>query len=96
MTLTLPEIVAMGDALQAHVGKNDYVLVALGARGPNLDMPDGNILATVRVGNDEATSEAKYLNDAITMARGKILRAREEKAKKAAKEKADKKADIDA
>lgn len=84
MKLTLSEIVEMGDSLKAHLGGNDYVIVALGAQGPNIDMPVGNVLATVRMGNDEATSEAKYLADAVSMARGKIIRKREAEAKKRA------------
>jgi hypothetical protein len=68
--------------LQSSLGGNDYVIVNLGARGPNMDMPDGNMLATVRIGDDEATAEAKYLDDAVTLARGIILRKREAEAKK--------------
>ncbi len=63
----------------------DYLILSVGVRGPNTDMPAGNCLATVRMGDDEATSEALYLHDAIALARGKILRerkAREEKRKK--------------
>lgn len=48
----------------------------------NIDMPSGNVMATVRMGSDEATAEAKYLNDAVTLARGIILRKREADAKK--------------
>lgn len=70
------------DQLQASLGGNDYVIVNLGARGPNIDMPEGNVLATVRMGDDEATAEAKYLNDAVTLAREKIIRKRETEAKK--------------
>lgn len=68
--------------LQSSLGGNDYVIVNLGARGPNMDMPDGNMLATVRMGDDEATAEAKYLDDAVMLARGIILRKREAEAKK--------------
>lgn len=63
----------------------DYLIVAVGVRGPNLDCDEGNAVATVRMGNDEATSEALRLGDAISLARGKILRerkAREEQRKK--------------
>ena len=70
------------DQLKASLGGNDYVIVNLGARGPNMDMPEGNVLATVCMGDDEATAEAKYLNDAVTLARGIILRKREAEAKK--------------
>lgn len=65
---------------------DDYLIIAVGVRGPNYDCEDGNAVATVRMGNDEATSEALYLDDAIRLARGKILRERA--AKEAAREKA--------
>ena len=86
--MTLQDIIEMGNRLQEHIGKNDYVIVSLGAHGPNIDMAEGNVLATVRMGNDEATAEAKYLADAVTIARGLILRKREAEAKKKAAEKA--------
>jgi hypothetical protein len=54
----------------------DYLIIAVGVRGPNLDCDEGNAVATVRMGNDEATSEALHLRDAISLARGKILRER--------------------
>jgi hypothetical protein len=84
--MELSEIIVMGDRLKAHLGKNDYVIVALGARGPNVDMPQGNLLATVRMGDDEATAEAKYLADAVSLARGIIIRKREAAARKAKQE----------
>lgn len=62
---------------------DDYLIVSVGVRGPNNDCPEGNAVATVRMGGDTATSEALYLDDAISLARAKILRARE--AKKEAK-----------
>ena len=86
--MDLAEINEMGRKLYEHIGKNDYVIAALGVHGPNIDMPDGNVLATVRMGSDEQTCEAKYLPDAITMARGRIIRKREAAAEKLAKEKA--------
>lgn len=55
----------------------DYVVVAVGIHGPNIDCPAGNAVATVRMGHDEHTSEALYLPDAIALARGAILRKRE-------------------
>ena len=67
---------------------DDYVIVSIGRRGPNLDCEIGNAVATVRMGNDEATSEALYLDDAISLARAKIIRAR---AAKKAKEEKDRK-----
>lgn len=67
---------------------DDYVIISLGVRGPNLDCGNGNAVATVRMGDDEATSEALYLPDAISLARGKILRERaaREKRRQEAKE----------
>lgn len=80
--MTLTEIVEMGEKLKAHLAGNDYVIASLGARGPNIDMPDGNVLATVRMGDDEATAEARYLHDAVALARAAIIRKREADAKK--------------
>lgn len=82
MMINRAEIQDFADRLKASLGGNDYVIVSLGARGPNMDMPEGNVLATVRMGDDEATGEAKYLNDAVTLARGAIVRKREAEAKK--------------
>lgn len=64
----------------------DYLVIGVGVRGPNMDCEEGNAVATVRMGDDEATSEALYLRDAISLARGKILRER--KAREEAREKA--------
>ena len=66
----------------------DCIVVSVGARGPNMDMPEGNAIATVRMGDEEASAEAKYLTDAIALARAKIVRAREAKKAKGEKEKA--------
>lgn len=63
----------------------DYVIIGVGVRSPNHDCPDGNGVATVRMGNDEATSEALHIADAVALARGKILREREAAAKRKAK-----------
>jgi hypothetical protein len=60
----------------------DYLIVAVGVRGPNYDCPEGNAVATVEMGNDRATSEAVHLRDAIALAKGKIRREREAKIKK--------------
>ena len=68
--------------LREETGGDDYVILSVGARGPNLDT-DGNTIATVRSGNDEATAEAKYLIDAINLAKGKIERERAARSKKA-------------
>lgn len=67
---------------------DDYLIVSVGVRGPNLDCPDGNAVATVRMGSDEATSEALYLIDAISLARGKIIRERKGREEKRKKDKA--------
>ena len=80
--MTQDEINDFAAKLYDHIGHNDYVIAAIGVHGPNIDMPAGNVLATVRMGSDEATAEAKYLNDAVTLARGIILRKREADAKK--------------
>lgn len=66
---------------------DDYLIVSVGVRGPNIDCDDGNAVATVRMGNDEATSEALYLDDAISLARAKIIRERKAREEKRAKEK---------
>lgn len=84
--MTKEEINALGvllTALPTATG-DDYVIVSVGGRGPNLDMDEGNVVATVRNGPDEATAEAKYLIDAINLAKGKIERERAAKMKKVA------------
>lgn len=60
----------------------DYLIISVGVRGPNVDMPEGNAVATITIGDDTATAEAKYLCDAISLARVKAQRAREARAKK--------------
>lgn len=64
---------------------DDYVIVSVGVRGPNTDCTKGNAVATVRMGNDTATYEALYLDDAINGARHSILRDR--KLREAARQK---------
>ena len=66
----------------------DYLILSVGVRGPNLDCDEGNAVATVRMGNDEATSEALRLEDAISLARGKIIRERKAREEQRAKDKA--------
>jgi len=61
----------------------DYLILSVGVRGPNNDCPDGNAVATIRMGDDEATSEALGLYTAITLARSKILRERAAKIERA-------------
>lgn len=65
----------------------DYLIVSVGVRGPNLDCEEGNAVATIRMGADEATSEALGLYTAITLARSKIIRERVAKAEAAKKDK---------
>lgn len=70
-------IIALQNALdELRPADADYLIVAVGTRGPNIDCPEGNAVATIRMGIDEATAEAVYLPDAIALARGKILRLR--------------------
>jgi hypothetical protein len=85
--MTNEELIEIGNRLKEHLGGTDYVIAAIGAHGPNLDMPDGNVLATVRMGNDEETVEAKYLTDAVAIARARIIRKRDAAKKAKAKAK---------
>ena len=82
--MTSDEIKALQSMLDRlrDVG-DDYLILSVGTHGPNTDCPEGNAVATVRMGDDEATSEALYLTDAISLARGKILRERETRRKAA-------------
>lgn len=63
----------------------DYLILYVGVHGPNIDCENGNAIATVRMGNDEATCEGIDLFSAITLARSKILRERELRKAQAAK-----------
>jgi hypothetical protein len=92
--MTPDQINALGNSVQAARSAlgEDYIVIGIGARGPNLDCHEGNAVATVRSGNDEATSEALSLWDAILLARGKINRERE--ARQRAKEKSGSEQDL--
>jgi len=79
------ELQARLEALR-DVGE-DYLIVSVGVRGPNMDCEEGNAVATIRMGADEATSEALGLYTAITLARSKIIRERALKAEAAKKDK---------
>lgn len=68
---------------------DDYLILSVGVRGPNYDCDEGNAVATVRMGDDTATSEALRLEDAISLARGKIIRERKLREEKRAKDKSD-------
>lgn len=61
---------------------DDYLILAVGTCAADYDVDDGFAVATVRMGNDEATSRAKYLPDAIALARGKIIDERAARKKK--------------
>ena len=65
------ELQACLEALR-DVGE-DYLIVSVGVRGPNMDCEEGNAVATIRMGSDEATSEAAWLYTAITRAAEKLI-----------------------
>lgn len=67
---------------------DDYVIVSIGVRGPNVDCRNGNAIATVRMGDDSETYEALHLPDAIGGARNTILSKRKAAAAKREAEKA--------
>lgn len=71
-------VAAILERIRASVGEN-YVFLGLGARGPNLDMPDGNAVAIVVAHGFEAQAGGNTLYGALKLAKGKILRARAEK-----------------
>lgn len=64
----------------------DYLIVSVGVRGPNTDCRGGNAIATVSMGDDTATAEALYLDDAIALARASILRERKAREEKRARD----------
>lgn len=65
---------------------DDALILSVGTIAGSYDGEDGFAEATVRMGDDIATARCKYLDGAISLARGKILRDREPKAKKKADE----------
>lgn len=65
---------------------DDAVIISVGTCARDYDVDDGFAEATVRMGSETQTARSKYLDGAISLARGKILRDREAKAKKAAEE----------
>lgn len=74
--MTRALINAAGTALQAIrlPGEHDLI-VSFAAHAPSPDCPiSGSVSVTIRRGRDEATSEAVHLDDAISMARGKLDR----------------------
>lgn len=72
------------ETLRGH--GDDYLIVSVGVRGPNVDCRNGNAVATVRMGDDTGTAEALYLDDAIALARGEIVRARKAREEKRQKD----------
>lgn len=68
------------DGLRDEAGAR-VLIVSVGVRAPTSRMPQGSAIATVRIGAQEATSEAADLASAIGLAKGKILRATQDKAK---------------
>lgn len=82
--MTNEEINAMGVQLAALRNPDDQtVVVSLGAHGPDGDMADGCLCATVALGGEEGFARAKYLVDAIGLARGEARRKVEAKKAKA-------------
>jgi hypothetical protein len=79
--MTRNEINAFGDAIKARLlGDESAILVAIGAAAPSPDCRVTSALATVvgRVGkvDQSFTSNALNLDDAISLARGKLADAR--------------------
>lgn len=80
--MTPAEINAIGVMLASLRDDGEAaVVVTVAAHGPSIDMPDGSLAATVTTGPLTATASAKYLADAIGLARADIRRqaARREK-----------------
>lgn len=66
---------ALLEGLRKEAGAN-VLIVSVGVRAPTSRMPEGSAIATVRIGIDQATSEAVGLRTAIDLAKGKCERAR--------------------
>ena len=76
--MTHEEINAIGTLLmKLRDASADMVVVQIGAIGPSTDSKVGNMLATVRVGQDTETAEAVSLGAAIALAKGKCDRKAE-------------------
>ncbi|NML11290.1 hypothetical protein HHL08_14235 [Sphingobium sp. AR-3-1] len=83
--MTSEEINAIGTLLmKVRDASADMVIVQLGAVGPSTDCKAGNMLATVRVGQDTETAEAINLDTAIMLAKGKCDRKAESRAREKA------------
>lgn len=63
---------SIGALLQSIRGEGEDIIVAIGAHDGSHDTPSGHMSATVRRGQDEATSNALHLDDALALARGKL------------------------
>lgn|GEM_PF-2665494 len=87
--MTREEILALQRGIEALRDQHDDCLVvSVGTTAADCDGDDGFAIATVRMGRDEGTAQAKYLDDAIRLARRQILDARALREKKRAAEKA--------
>ncbi len=60
------------------------LIVAIAAHAGCSDTPDGSLSVTVEASGHQATSEAVYLADALSLARAKLDREAAARAKKAA------------
>lgn len=79
----LLQLQAMIERLREHT--DDCLIIGIGTCGADVDVEDGFAIATVQMGNDEASARAKYLDDAIRLARRKIIDLREARKRKAKK-----------
>ena len=69
---TLALVMHLMSSVRLH--EEDAVILQIGTHAPDYDCPEGFMSATVRVGQDTATSHAVHLQDALQLARGKCLR----------------------
>lgn len=60
------------DLLSLRDDDSENVLIGVGAMANSPDCFNGSVTVTLRRGNDEATSEAVHLQDAMYLARGKL------------------------
>lgn len=80
--MTPAEINAIGVMLASLRDEGEAaVVVAVAAHGPSIDMPYGSLAATVTAGPLTASASAKYLADAICLARADLRRQQARRAK---------------
>lgn len=85
--MTREQINAIGVHLAAlREAEEGAVVVSVGTHGPDTDMSDGSLCATVTMNGEEGFARAKYLSDAISLARGNARRKVDAKAAKAKRE----------